>query len=220
MDNFNKDIIRLIENMVEVFQRKKEGKRISERITRGRASASASEFEEELARLIEKHTPEDINIFVDTPISYRPKEAKRAKTIYPDIALFRASTLICILEAKIDLGYLDSSWADNRKETFKQLKAIGKVSIGRKRFEVSTQLCSAGVVLTGRNHSERLPSFIEKVENAIILLSKEHAHPNDKLDGEAKKIFMDKIANDRSHWQQWEQFKRLVQAISSSTVAI
>jgi hypothetical protein len=220
MSMFKHDVVQLVENMVEVFQRKKESKRISERITRGRASASASEFEDELARLIEKHTPEDILIFVDSPISYRPADAKRAKTIYPDIALFRENALFCILEAKIDLGYLDSSWAESRKETFKQLKSVGKVSVSRKQFNVSERLCSAGVVLTGRNHPERLPSFIKEVENAVILLSKEHTHPNDKLDGEARKTYIEKIANDKSHWQQWETFERFVHGIASFNQAV
>lgn len=201
--------------MVDVFQRKKASKRISERIIRGRASASASEFEEELARLIEKHTPHDILIFVDSPISYRPADAKRAKTIYPDIALFRGNILFCILEAKIDLGYLDSSWAESRKQTFRQLKDVGKVSIGSQTFSVSERLCSAGVVLSGRNHSERLPSFRQDVENAVVLLSKDHPHPNDNFSSDAGTAYIERVAKDRSHWQEWARFERFVQGIAS-----
>ncbi len=122
--------------------------------------------------------------------------------------------MFCILEAKIDLGYLDSGWAESRKETFRQLKAVGKVSIGRKKFNVSERLCSAGILLTGRNHPERLPNFVKEVENAVIFLLKDYAHPNDKFDRKARKVYIEKISKDESHRQEWQRFERFVQDIA------
>ena len=68
--SFKKDVVDLIRAMVKVFKNKKKNKDISNRIQRGRASASASVFEEELAKLIEKYTPKHIELLVDYPFSF------------------------------------------------------------------------------------------------------------------------------------------------------
>ncbi|MGF1603200.1 MAG: hypothetical protein ACFCU8_14485 [Thermosynechococcaceae cyanobacterium] len=79
MKAFEENVINLIEEMVDIFQEKAQSKQISERIVRGRKPASASDFEEYLAKLVEKHTPEDIYIKVDSPLSFKAPSVKRKK---------------------------------------------------------------------------------------------------------------------------------------------
>ncbi|HWT01580.1 MAG TPA: hypothetical protein VN256_15135 [Pyrinomonadaceae bacterium] len=213
MSSFIYDVTRLIENMVEIFQRKKVSKAISERITRGRASASSSEFEEEVAALIATYTPRDINILVDYPISYWRPEFTKTKTFYPDIALIRANSLIAIVEAKIDLGYLPADWTKKRKATLRQLHSAAKVTRNREPLTVSERLITAGVVLSTRNHPERWPMFVEEVDNAVFLISKEHRHPNDPLDESARPTYIANVRTDKIHLEQWEKLERLIKAL-------
>ncbi len=215
MNNFAADVVRLIEHMVEAFQRKKRGKKITARIERGRASASSSDFEEGLAKLIEDHTPKDLEIRVDFPISYRPQSSNRARTIYPDIALVRNNSLIGIMEAKIDLGYLPPGWARTRVHTLKQMMSVGRVALDKRTLAVSNRLRSACVVLSARNHPERLPGFVKEVKNAIILLSKEDRHPNDVGRG-SRETYLVKVKEDKLHGRQWRKLQRFVHAIATT----
>lgn len=216
MSNFAADVVHLIGDMVETFQRKKRGKKITVRIERGRASASSSDFEEGLAKLIQEHTPKDIKIWVDCPISYRLRSSRRAKTIYPDIALVRNNSLIAILEAKIDLGYLPANWARSRKQTLRQLMSVGRVTLDERTLAVSERLRTACVVLTARNHPERLPGFLKEVKNVVILLSKEHSHPNDEIDRANRKAYIVKIKNDGIHRRQWRKLEQFVRSIANT----
>jgi len=207
-NKFNEDTAELISCMVKTFQDKKLGKRISGRITRGRASASSNDFEEGLARLIEKNTPDDIKILVDYPISYRLPTVQRAKTIYPDIALVRDTSLLAILEAKIDLGYISADWAQGRKTIVEQLKSVDYISIGSQQFRVSSDLRVATVVLSARNDHGRLTAFVSEVENSIVLLSREYRHPNDEMRVGERDIYLAEIRSNEENLHQWKELER------------
>lgn len=207
-NNFNNDTAELISCMVKTFQDKKLGKQISSRITRGRASASSNEFEEGLAKLIEKNTPEDIKILVDYPISYRLPTVQRAKTIYPDIALVRDTSLLAILEAKIDLGYISADWAQGRKIIVEQLKSVDYISIGSQQFRVSNDLRVATVVLSARNDHGRLTAFVNEVENSVVLMSREYRHPNDEMTVEERDIYIAGIRSNEENLHQWKELER------------
>ncbi|MDZ4262861.1 MAG: hypothetical protein U1B30_11100 [Pseudomonadota bacterium] len=196
---FNDDVVILIEKILKIFSEKKNNKKISNRIVRGRASASADAFEEELAKLIEKHVPEPINILVDYPISYKLMGAVRAKTIYPDIALVCERTILAIIEAKIDLGFLKDDWAKNRSEMFKGFKSANDIS----GYTISEKFSSCCVVLTAKNDHGRLDDFLEQPINPIVLILEDHLHPND--DNLVNDIgYFDRVTSCSKNHEQWK----------------
>lgn len=215
MNTFDDDVIQLIGNMVVVFQQKKEAKKISERIRRGRSSASAGEFEDELAKLIEQHTPKDVDLLVDFPLSYR-LSARRTKTIYPDIAIIRSNSLIGVIEAKIDLGYLAEGWARSRKQTLTELALVGKVTAADgKELVIPKQLATASIVLTARNHTERLRNFRKETSCAVVLLSRDHRHPN-RVIGEAERhSYIAEVETDTNR-EEWRRLERFLQGVVDS----
>lgn len=208
MDSFESSVIQVIENMVYTFKRKAKAKEISERIKRGRKATSASEFEEELAKLFEKHTPETVSFLVDYPLSFNTPLCTRAKTIYPDIAVIQAGMLVAIVEAKIDLGYLGANWANGKVRTITQLKAAGTIRNRSNEYSVSQKLDFATVILTARNHSENR-SLIEPA-NPFFLLAECFAHPND-----GRISAKDYIEEIRTHpvKTDWECLKSFVSKI-------
>ncbi len=218
VNDFNHDIVQLISVMVKAFHKKKKGKSITERIQRGRARASANEFEEELSRLIEKYTPADVRLLVDFPMSFGKSSSKRAKTIYPDIAFIRGGSLIGIVEAKIDLGYLSRDWVRERKQITRHLISNGIVQAEECEISVSKRLMTACIVLTAKNHTERLLDFKKKVDNAFVLISKEHSHPNDNniVGRSAVKGYLEKIALDKSHKQEWKRLEQFVRHLAQN----
>ena len=76
MSNFNNDVLNLISDVAVSFQSNKLHKRLSYRITRGRAPSLSGEFENNLAKLFERHTSNNIDLFVDTSFSYIKSKAK------------------------------------------------------------------------------------------------------------------------------------------------
>ncbi len=221
MNDFNHDVIQLITVMVKVFHEKKKGKVITERIQRGRSRDSANEFEEELSRLIEKYTPVDIRILVDCPLSLEKSTSKkRAKTIYPDIAFIRGNSLIGIVEAKIDLGYLSPDRVPDREQIIRQLVSDGIVKAEGRKIAVSKRLMTATacVILTANNDHGHLPRFKKEVDNAFVLVSQEHAHPNDDniVGRSAVKDYLEEVAQDKSHRQEWKRFERFIQHLGRS----
>ena len=218
MNSFNRDVAQLIDVMVGVFQKKKRGKFLTERIQRGRARASANEFEEELSRLFEKHTPTDIQVLVDFPLSFEKPSLKRVKTIYPDIAFIRDNSLMGIVEAKIELGYLSPDWARDRNQIISQLISAGIVRVEEREISVSKRLMTACVILTAKNHTERLPRFRKEVDNAFVLISQEHPHPNDdKIVGRAVvENYLAEITLDKSHQQEWKKFERFIRRLGQN----
>lgn len=203
MSAFENDVVELVHNMLHVFNRKREHKCISNRICRGRAPSSGPEFEEELAKLVEKHTPDDVNLLIDFPLSFRPYSAAKTRRIYPDIAVVRQSCLIGILEAKIDLGYVPSDWLKTQKQKLDELALVGKVTTKGQEYDVLRQLKIANVVLSAHNHTEQL---LEGSDSVFVLLSTKHSHPNDgriKID-----LYIDQLRtdNDYNQWGKLEHF--------------
>jgi hypothetical protein len=216
MNSFNNDVFQLISEMVKVFHNKKKSK---ERNQCGRARASGNEFEEELRHLIEKYTPKDIRIFVDFPLSLEKSSPKlRTKTFYPDIAFIRGKSLIGIVEAKIDLGYLSKDWVSDREKIINQLKFDGKVKKRGSEFSVSKRFMTACVILTARNDKKRLPLFRKDVENTFVLISQEHCHPNnDKIVRRVKKDYLEGIKqDDELHQKEWKRFEQFIQKLGQS----
>jgi len=204
MDSFESSVIQVIENMVDTFKRKAAARKISERIRRGRRSASSGEFEEELAKLLEKQTPKGISFLVDYPLSFKISSDKKAKRIHPDIAVIQSGILMVIVEAKIDLGYLGADWARERVKTITQLKSAGTVRNHSDEYSVSQKLEFATVILTARNHPENR-SLIEPA-NPFILVSEHFDHPND--DRINSKDYIEKIRTHPVHldWERLENF--------------
>lgn len=132
-----------------------------------------------MAKLIEKHATAPIKILVDYPISYKLEDIPRAKTIYPDITLVRENTILAIIEAKIDLGFLKDDWASNRGDTLEALKSSGEITIDRTAVSVAKTFSSCCVVLTAQNNRGRLAGFLEQPINPIVLILEDHLHPND-----------------------------------------
>lgn len=178
MNNFHSHILNLICSMVLAFQKNKLAKRISYRISRGRAPSLSDLFENSLAILLENYIDDEIQLFVDFPISYKEKNKNRKTTIYPDIALIKNDYLIGLIEAKIDLGYFNVENAKKRKKTIKNLLMSKNVTINSREIFID-RLISINVILSGSNHSERIEIFRKTVENPIILISSGNLHPND-----------------------------------------
>ena len=212
MNDFKDDVVTLIKEMVGVFQKKKEIKQITKRIKRGRSSASSCEFEEAIASLIEKNTLDDIEILVDFPISYKLPHFIKAKTIYPDISLIRAGSLIGIVEAKIDLGYLSEGWWERRNSVIGELKTAGTVTVSRRPVEVRRvdMIC---VVLTERNDHGRLPSFRDAAGHSVFLMSAEQTHPNDTISDQA--AFIEKVKVNRKNLEEWRTFEAYIRTFEA-----
>lgn len=200
---FKDDVEILIKNMLKFFIDKKSNKNISARVVRGRASASADIFEEELAKLIEKRVSDPIKILVDYPISYKLPEAARAKTIYPDITLVRGDIILAIIEAKIDLGFLKDDWVNNRRDSVNAFKASSNITIDLAKFNISEKFSSCCVVLTAKNAHGKLTDFLEQPINPIVLILGDHLHPNDDIvvsDGG----YFGRVTACCQNQQQWE----------------
>lgn len=70
MNTFEDDVVKLVDNALQMFMRRKSARSVLNRIRRGQAPSSAPEFKEELAKLVEKHTSEDINLIIDFPLNF------------------------------------------------------------------------------------------------------------------------------------------------------
>ena len=177
----------LLEDIIRLYQEKKENKKISQRIQRGRASSIANDFEERFAVFLEKVLPDKYSFLVDYPISYNITGRGRKKTSYPDISIVKdESVLAGIIELKIDLGYLADDWVTKSKTEFDNLRkaAVIQYTAGirtekrrpKKTLIVPQTLCKAVVVLSDQNDHGRLNRFLTQ-DNCFILTR--NIHPND-----------------------------------------
>lgn len=208
MNTFEDDVVKLVDNALQMFMRRKSARSVLNCIRRGQAPSSAPEFKEELAKLVEKHTSEDINLIIDFPLNFQVPSANKFKNIRPDIGIVRNNCLVEILEAKIDLGFAPTHWKHNREQILKDLISSDKVANkGEKEFavsSVSSHLKSAFVILTARNCRELLEK--ESADDVVILLSKKHLYPNDGgVDGKSY-ISEIRTQENREQWRKLEPF--------------
>ena len=215
MEKFKDDVIILINNMLKIFSDKKSNKKISDRVVRGRASASADAFEEELAKLIENHALDafaPIKILVDYPISYKLSGAVRTKTIYPDITLVKKNTILAIIEAKIDLGFLKDDWVKKRSDIFNGFKLSSKITIDGIPFTISEKFSSSCVVLTGKNNHGRLAAFLKEPINPIVLILENHLHPNNnKLVND--NTYFNRVTTCSENHKQWVLLEKFLSSV-------
>ncbi|MGF1603201.1 MAG: hypothetical protein ACFCU8_14490 [Thermosynechococcaceae cyanobacterium] len=119
--------------------------------------------------------------------------------------MIQSDKLIGIIEAKIDLGYLSTTWAQARHQLIDDLIAVGKVANRGRELTVSNSLRLSTVILTEHNGRGKQKESLEPA-NPITLLSKEHKHPGD--DTIEKESFMKQIKKDpeRQEWQRLHKF--------------
>lgn len=212
MGNVEKELMNLLQDIVELFQSRKRAKKISKRIQRGRAQSIASEFEDRFARFLEMVLPEKYSILVDYPLSYEIDGRKRRKTSYPDIAIVRDGQMLeGIIELKIDLGYLRRDWIKESKAEFTYLQKAHKVKyktdVGtdkaeQREFTVSRNFHRAIVVVTGKNDHGRLEVF-RRQENCYVLSS--NIHPNDyTIHYSNKGDFVRRIGSHKENRKDWK----------------
>jgi len=202
-NKFKTEVIWVIERMTRLFQSKK-NKKLSTRITRGRSTASSNEFEEEIAKLIEKNTNHKLIIYVDYPLSLPKNKDERVKTIYPDIILIKDKEILAILEVKIDLGYLSADWSQNRKIILEKLKKSKIVNINNFKYTISKKFTTATVLLTERNDHKKVIDFRKNHENTFALISQNSIHPNNEITD--IKSYIDEITKDKVNHENWKSF--------------
>jgi hypothetical protein len=212
MNNYKNDILNLICNLVLSFKINKIEKKVSYRISRGRAPSLSNLFENGLAIFVENNTEDNIKIYVDTPFCFNEKNKNRKTTIYPDIALIKNNYLICLIEAKIDLGYYKLDWPDKKKRIISSLFEAQKLYLNNQEVLIKKLLC-INIILSGRNHSERINHYHENVENPIILIKKENLHPNnDNLEIDE---YLRDIQNPENI-SEWEKLYKLICSLNTA----
>jgi hypothetical protein len=198
---------KLIRSMVRLFQERKQGKRISARVYRGRAAPVSYEFENRFAMLLKRVLPDNYSIYVDYPISYKVRNKRRKTTSYPDILIVEDEDgVVGIIEVKIDLGYLNKGWIPKNKKDFSNIRHAKKVTYRslvrmgkrpRAEFRVSEKISRAIVLLTDRNDHGRLPDF-SKQANCFILITK-FSHPNSSKIKHHQKDYLRDVFTDKDN---------------------
>ena len=117
-----KEMPEFLNEMIKAFQRQKKRKRIAPRVIRGRAIPLANAFEDAFGKLLGKVLNERFKILVDYPMSIKPSDFQKTKTIYPDIAICEDDELRCLLELKIDLGYFSDESKVEMKRKINDLR--------------------------------------------------------------------------------------------------
>lgn len=219
ISNFKDEVKKLIGDTIDLFLKKKNSKRISKRVRRGRAASIASEFEERFAIFLENILPPEFSIFIDYPMSYRISNVKRTKTFYPDIALIKDHILVGIIELKIDLGWLRKDWTRKQKSDFKNLRDVKHVTYkaadrankkNSAKLKIGNNLNRMVVLLTDENDHDRLEVFKEK-ENCFILCS--GVHLNDpKITEKTKKQTIQSISSNKENRKNWSALSEYLDA--------
>lgn len=103
-------IEKTLESLVDFYGKEKRKKLCNDVVIHGRGASAASEFELDFARRLFGESKKK-KVLVDYPISfgkYRTDSGKtKKKTIYSDILVTEQNFLKGIIEAKIDLGFLN-----------------------------------------------------------------------------------------------------------------
>jgi hypothetical protein len=204
---------KFVEKSVTAFFSKKEEKQISPRIKRGRSPSSSAEIEDLLARAISDVIPKNYYILVDYPLSYKIPEHKRAKTIYPDIAIVERERLFGIIEFKVDLGYLQEEWSTQSNGIFQELKQaktvthreeVGVPNKTKVDLGVNKTLKRCVVVLTNENDHGRMDKF-KKQNKCFVLFSGKHPNSHD-IPISKKEEFIKELSIDSSGWDAFIQY--------------
>lgn len=193
---WNKRVEKLIREMANAYhgQRSEKANIQRGRIARGRSASSSAKFEELLARLIIHYLPGCV-ILLDTPLTLTPRanrSKKKTRTLYPDLLIIdKAScTLMGIIEAKIDLGYLDSAWTKKIQTDWRDIAQAQSLSLGQNSlfprksktdrvsvFVKRRPLLAFVVVLTSDNDHNRRKTFKTELKEKQCFFV--HRHPND-----------------------------------------
>jgi hypothetical protein len=207
------EIRKLLKDIMQLFQEKKKSKKIDRQIKRGRAHSVANEFEDRFARLLRRLLPRDYFFMVDYPITYKNPRMRRAKTLYPDIAIVKNGSLVGIFDLKIDLGYLSPDWVRKSGAEFRKLRRADYVcyntEVGTNQgtvceLKVDPSLCRAIVLLTAKNDHGRSVAF-RRQENCFILSA--NVHLNDSAINETnQRRFLRCIFNDSENQENWRRF--------------
>ena len=178
----------LVSGMVGEYQENKNG-HVDGRVYRGRSVSISSSFESRMAHAIITILPDNFVILIDTPLSYHVRNAKRKKTLYPDLMLIKVSEtnseLMGIIELKIDLGWLADGWAAKRRRLWRELSTVNNFTIKENplvkgKITRNKSLPVFTVVLTEQNDHGRWGKFERAHSKAVSsLLDKTYPHPND-----------------------------------------
>ena len=138
---------------------------------------------------------EGIRIFIDPPISFKGtllknKSKKKSLLIRPDIALFRASEINCLLDIKTDLGYKRKIFLDQARERNLQMDLIknqvaslndGETKIPE-NIRISKNIKFVYVIISEGNIkksiSEEIADGIKKLENIDMFVLSIGEHLN------------------------------------------
>ncbi|MGE5574811.1 MAG: hypothetical protein ACM3UL_01635 [Ignavibacteria bacterium] len=108
--DFQKHVYNLVSSMTWLFLEKQTGKKISDRIERGRVAPLADKFEDMFAQFLHTVLPDGYEILVDYPTTYRLPNSNRAITLYPDIQIIKDGKLEEIFQLKFHLVYAKPSY--------------------------------------------------------------------------------------------------------------
>jgi len=206
------EIRKLLRDVMKLCEVKRESKKKSERVRRGRMPSIANEFEDRFAALLERVLPKRYSMLVDYRVSHRV--GKQMKTYYPDVSIVRnGSVLAGIIELKVDLGYTKGEWLAKSKESFRSLRKARTVQYRRESgttnketdtLEVARDLCRAVVILSGKNDHGKLP-LLMKEKDSFVLSS--NVHPKSyEIDSSNQQRFLRQIAGDRENRKNWRAF--------------
>lgn len=194
--------------VVNLFQSRKDSKRIKPRITRGRAIDCSSEIEELFAIAISEIIPKKYSLFIDYPLSI--KKSNKTLVIYPDISLVEDNILKGIVEIKIDLGYLKKAWIKNsnsiyqsiiKSKSIKYRKHVGQPNKEKDLLTVSPKLKRSVIVLTGKNAHNKLESFTNTQSDCFVIFPSHHPNTSKVSKEGLNKFIKDMYGNDK----QWNK---------------
>lgn len=192
--------------VVNLFQSRKDSKKIKPRITRGRAIDCSSEIEELFAIAISEFIPKKYFLFIDYPFSI--KKDNKTLVIYPDISIVEDNVLKGIVEIKIDLGYLKKTWIKNsnsiyqsiiKSKSIKYRKHVGQPNKEKDLLTVSPNLKRSVIVLTGKNGHNKLKKFTKTQSDCFVIFPLHHPNTS-KVSKEGLNKYIDDMCKNDKQW--------------------
>jgi len=203
--------VEFVSEVVNIFFKKKRNKDISNRIKRGRSATSSAEIEDLLSKAIANAIPNNYQLLVDYPISYKPSKSQRTKTIYPDISIIKNKSLKGIIEFKIDLGYLPENWSLKNQNSFREMinakSAYYKLGVGVPKQIPQILIIPKGlkrcvVILSAKNDHGHIAEFKRKNKPCYVLVSGKHPNSHE-IEMKDKLSFIEELAQNSSGWNSF-----------------
>jgi len=180
----------LIDSIIELYKEARVTVFSKANIKRGRNHSIASKVEDLFAVYVSELLPDDVEILIDQPFTYR-NDNNTNYAIYPDIAVIKDSEIIKMFDVKMDLGWNRNffPFCEDKQKLIDQIrskeaKARDGVTKEGKKYRISEKIKYNVVIISNENISKtkkdenlREIDNLDKDKIEVFILT-ENIHPN------------------------------------------